>query len=577
MPDTVRTTAALQALLADGAAAHSTNRQLIRDMLVSLDYRGLPVFNVLGHGAVGDDTTDDTVAIQSAIDAATAAGGGIVLCPKKHKLVTSYTNGGITYHLSIVGDNVALVGLNPRASVLRTVTANAAIALIMGGGKPAGVGSWASYEARDVADTPIYTLSSSYARGVASLTLATPAHASNFAIGDLILIRTGQTIAGNNQPDSEINEIAGADGGTGILLLRRPTAKPYAQEYYISGTSGVTSTTPTANLAPYGVAKITDRMLRNIVVERLGFDSTANRHALVGGQIDGFSIRDCRSIVTGQGFQSMGCYRDAVIRDNVHHTRGTGAYTYALSVDSGCTDVTIDNNVISGERVVYLHVHEGPARISLTRNRLLLTPSGTANENAISIRARAYDIKVIGNSVVNSGATPAIYVDGFCPGGGIISQNHVQGTSMTAAVSCSSENWRVSDNDIQSSTVTGFAGAIYAPMERLTAWVYFNGQNPRLGILPMHSYVVGFRLQVSTAFDSDGTDLISCGYDAATTAIFTGTDVSTTGVKAPTAGTLVGYNSVERDLEVYYTPGGSQPTVGKAIVVVEFYRVNQRV
>lgn len=576
MADTVRTTAALQALLADGAAAHSTNRQLIRDMLVSLDFRGLPVFNALGYGAVGDDTVDDTVAVQSAIDAATTAGGGIVLCPKKHFLGTSYSISGIVHHLSIVSDNVSLVGLNSRASVLRSATANAAIAHITGAGKPAGIGSWASYEARDVVDTPIYTLSGSYTRGVASLTLATAANASNFAIGDLVLIRTGQTIAGNNQPDAEINEIAGADGGTGILLLRRPTAKPYAQEYYIAGTSGVTSTTPTANLAPYGVAKITDRMLRNIAIERLGFDSTGNRHALVGGNIDGLSIRDCRSINTGKGLQSMGCYRDAVIRDNVSHTRGTGAYTYAVSVDSGCTDVTIDNNTISGERVVYLHVHEGPARISLTRNRLLLTPSGTANENAISIRARAYDIKVLENTVVNAGATPAIYVDAFCPGGGIISQNHVQGTGMTAAISSGSENWRVSDNDIQSTTVTGFAGAVYAPMERLTAWVYFNGQNPRLGVLPQHSYVSAFRLQVTTAFDSDGTDLISCGYDAAPTVIFTGTDVSTTGVKAPTAGTLVGYNSVERDLEVYYTPGGSQPTVGKAIVVVEFYRVNQR-
>jgi hypothetical protein len=36
MSDTIRTITALQALLADSAAAHSTNRQLLRDMLVSL-------------------------------------------------------------------------------------------------------------------------------------------------------------------------------------------------------------------------------------------------------------------------------------------------------------------------------------------------------------------------------------------------------------------------------------------------------------------------------------------------------------------------------------------------------------
>lgn len=52
---------------------------------------GLPVFNVkTDYSAAGDGTTDDTAAIQSAIDAANTAGGGIVYFPKgDYKLVTN--------------------------------------------------------------------------------------------------------------------------------------------------------------------------------------------------------------------------------------------------------------------------------------------------------------------------------------------------------------------------------------------------------------------------------------------------------------------------------------------------------
>lgn len=110
-------------------------------------------------------------------------------------------------------------------------------------------------------------------------------------------------------------------------------------------------------------------------------------------------------------------------------------------------------------------------------------------------------------------------------------------------------------------------------VERMVAWVQFDSQNPSLGVLPAYSVVTGVLIQVVAAFNSDGDDTISVGYDAAPEAYATSTDVSSTGLKAVTSGALVGYNATSRSIEAYYVNSGTEPTEGSAIVVLEFYRV----
>ena len=114
-------------------------------------------------------------------------------------------------------------------------------------------------------------------------------------------------------------------------------------------------------------------------------------------------------------------------------------------------------------------------------------------------------------------------------------------------------------------------------MERLVAWVADDKQTASMGKLPANAVVTNVRIQVTEAFNSDGTDLISVGYSGAATAFATTTDVSTTGIKSPTLGTSAGFNATARDVEAYYTNGGSEPTTGKALVVLEFYRVPEQV
>jgi len=71
------------------------------------------VYNVLDYGAVGNGSTDDTVAIQAAIDAANAAGGGTVYFPAGTYKLTDTVN---------LKANVKLQGAGRRVTYLKQFT-----------------------------------------------------------------------------------------------------------------------------------------------------------------------------------------------------------------------------------------------------------------------------------------------------------------------------------------------------------------------------------------------------------------------------------------------------------------------
>jgi Pectate lyase superfamily protein len=72
-------------------------------------------FDVKDFGAVGDDSHDDTAAVQAALDAATAAGGGTVYFPVGRYKVFP-TSGSPA--LSVGGNGIRLVGASSKASML---------------------------------------------------------------------------------------------------------------------------------------------------------------------------------------------------------------------------------------------------------------------------------------------------------------------------------------------------------------------------------------------------------------------------------------------------------------------------
>jgi len=79
----------------------------------TLSQISLPVVNVKAYGATGDGTTDDTAAIQAALDAVYAGGGGTVYFPEGVYRVTSVVK---SWTSSV---SVKLVGDGKRATVIR--------------------------------------------------------------------------------------------------------------------------------------------------------------------------------------------------------------------------------------------------------------------------------------------------------------------------------------------------------------------------------------------------------------------------------------------------------------------------
>lgn len=113
MTETVRTTADLLARMADSAAAHSTTREMLRDMAKSFDATRSAQVNPKDapYLAAGDGVADDSAELTAAIGSGASPGMTVVVPPSTYLTTTQST---------VQGDT--LIQGNGRSSVLKTVT-----------------------------------------------------------------------------------------------------------------------------------------------------------------------------------------------------------------------------------------------------------------------------------------------------------------------------------------------------------------------------------------------------------------------------------------------------------------------
>lgn len=396
------------------------------------------MIDVKSHGATGNGQTDDTEAIQRAIFLCIDQGGGAVYFPKGvYALKKKRTIAGVSFCLAINGDNILITG---KEACLLNLTDVAATFFITGRGKP----DLFNHSRYAYTGLPVYEIEEA-SRYSAEIALKNTGDAVHFKAGDSLFIRTGQTRATTLQPDSEINRVVAVDGVK--LILETPLCKDYTQEYFIEGDSGQTSSEVTDNPALLGVSNVANCTLQNIEFEGIFFDQRAVRHALIGAQIEGLKIRDCRGKFNQKGLMSVGTHKFTQITNNRLHRYNKGVAAYMLDTDAGSSDFLSMGNMITSEAVTFMHIHEGSSRVKCIGDSYINTPS-SEDENAVSVRARAYDIQLLDLTVINAGATNAVFIDENCKGGGIINNLAFHGNS-TNAINLRGKGWKIGAVDTE--------------------------------------------------------------------------------------------------------------------------------
>lgn len=111
---------------------------------------------------------------------------------------------------------------------------------------------------------------------------------------------------------------------------------------------------------------------------------------------------------------------------------------------------------------------------------------------------------------------------------------------------------------------------------QLQGWVADDAQNPDLdnefgsNNLPAGVFVDIPIVDVTEAFNGSGSNDLSVGYDADADAFGDETDVSAVGPLNMIAGADEGYNGTARAVEAYFTNDGSEPSTGKALVILPY-------
>lgn len=195
--------------------------------LSSITWATMGAFNILDYSAVGDGVTDDTAAIQNAINAAGDAGGGAVFVPP----TAAFYN--VTYAIR-VPSNVTIFGVGERSHIKHTGTAAPAwwtgaswfykTIFYVGSLGPEGETSTNPYS--PFSHLTWYGIAAALA-GTRQITFDTNAEADNFSVGDVVFLQSGITftdaISGYDDPFmrplyTQINIVSAVGDGTVDLV-----------------------------------------------------------------------------------------------------------------------------------------------------------------------------------------------------------------------------------------------------------------------------------------------------------------------------------------------------------------------
>lgn len=335
-------------------------------------FKGEPSFDVMAYGAVGDGSTDDTSAIQSAITAAAASGGIVNGSNRRYKVTSTLTLGSSVRLRDMTLDASSLTG--PDNVLEATGTTGSAV-----------------------------LLSSNATEGSTSISLVS---GDGIAVNDWLLISSTSVFGSTSQPRGEIVRVSAVAGPT--ITLYDPLADSYA----------------TADSAQ--AKKLT--FVEGVQLERVNIigpsDNTLSVTGLALDTARDAVIRDCTftrthyngiSLTDSVGVRIVGCHFDRIEKSGL---------AYGISVLWASQDVAIA--ACTGNRMRHLvTVGGGTGRPGIARRVAVTGCTASQTMDAgFDCHPSGEDISFVGNHVYGSDSAGIT----FQGARGVISDNVVRDT-----------------------------------------------------------------------------------------------------------------------------------------------------
>ena len=404
------------------------------------------------YGAKGDGVTDDTAAIQSAINAAYNAGGGTVYLPCGNYALASPTDLGFYYFLWLK-NNVTLQGENKACVTLLPTNyqGQTAVVTVTSGGPHFYQNAFQMVQ--DINNNTYYPIGAT-SQGNNTITLTTAAQASNFAAGNYVAI---YYVAAQTTLSGSLSSVS--PGATGTMTLASATGFPTAYPFYVltdyneeievtslvsgttynieRGVNGSVSPTPAhssgaaiqlvftgdgvgpgetgtvlASNSSTGVITLKNPMARSFsnaiianVTNAAGYNITVSDLTLycqvcfITNNTFGFSVERVRAITDGSGPANgnrhfeMNTNRGVLFKDSemLATTSNLPAIDDPAADDS--QDITFDNvTQVSAS----FGSAEYPAHFTITNSRFWLEP---LSSTAVGFSLTGYDMKATGNTI----------------------------------------------------------------------------------------------------------------------------------------------------------------------------------
>jgi hypothetical protein len=353
---------------------------------IAVAFQGASI-SVASYGAQCDGVADDTAAIQAALNAEAAAGGGTVTLPNSICLLNSFTPSSHpwSFYNLHVPSGVTLQGV-PGSTLLQGPGGRQSLGNVSGatwiGNTVVTVGTnYSVVQFQNSGNGGFYSLQA-MTIGSPSVRLATAAQASNFAAGDYVAIY--EYTSGDVLP-AQMSQVTDVNAATGDLTLADSVIRPFAAPSIAKVTS----------LAAYNIAinnVIVQGAVPLAVTETFNFSASNDQFfsdtSIGGGNLYGLELN------TVEHFRFAGNTIAAINGGYIHQE-----LCQRDSQNGIWTGNTFQDTAVGFE--------EYAANITMTNNHIYLYPNATGPEGVSfggqNVLFSGNDVHTIGNQVDSSG------------------------------------------------------------------------------------------------------------------------------------------------------------------------------